>query len=112
MRGSSAQLPVSGRTGADIRLVWAVRPLDITAIHGGHRYAFARLVIPRPANRDVCARPVCMELVFGRLACDIQDEQFVREGKRWVSWNPNDRAPCAAPIRKSRVTPWRPPRDR
>ena len=106
--GAGGVRTVSGPKGAVIRLVWAVRPADVAVVHGGSQYAFARIVIPRPGNVDDCAHPVCIELVFGRLAFDVQDEHFVRDGRRWLSWNPGDQTPCAESIRKSRLAPWRP----
>ena len=107
--GAGGVRTVSGPTGAQIRLVWAVRPMEASVVRGGTRYGFARLVIPRPRDARVCERPLCFELEFGRFAFDVQDEHAVRDGKRWVSWNPGDRAPCAGPIRQGRVKSWRPP---
>ena len=91
-----------------IRMVWAVRESDAAVVRGGRLYAFARLIVPRPYLREACARPLCFELVYGRLAHGIRDTEVVRQGRRWVSWNPGGTAPCAERVRQSRLTPWRP----
>lgn len=107
--GAGGVRTVSLPDTAKIRLVWAVRMQDGAVLRGGRRYGFARLIVPRPRSAGVCARPLCFELTYARLATDLRDADIIRQGKRWVSWNPGGTAPCAERVRIARVAPWRGP---
>lgn len=107
-QGNGGVRTVSGPDTAFIRMVWAVRPQDFSVIRSGQTYVFARLLVPRPANPVVCAKPVCFELTFGRLGRSVGSTDIVLQGKRWASWNPGSGAPCAPRVRVARVQPWRP----
>jgi len=105
--GTGGVRTVSRPDTAFIRVVWAVREAEAAPIRRGRQYAFCRLVFPRPRVRATCAKPLCVELNFARLAFNIRSTEVVRQGRRWVSWNPGGTTPCAERVRLSRVQPWR-----
>lgn len=109
--GAGGVRTVSGPDTAFIRAVWAVREVDRARLDGRTRYVFARLIVPRPRSRDLCARPLCFELNYARMATDIHTTEIIRAGERWVSWNPRGTTPCAERVRAARVPVWRPGRD-
>jgi len=104
---------VASRTredGTHWKLGWAVRPMDGVVVPGGRIYAFARLLIPRPRERAVCAHPLCIEIMYGLLghATGPGGGEAVYRGQRWASWNPGSESPCADRREKGRVSPWLP----
>lgn len=107
--GAGGVRTVSRRDTAFIRMVWAVRERDAAMVYGGNTYVFARLIVPRPRNTDLCARPLCFELNHASIGKGPRNTEVVRAGQRWASWNPGSSAPCAPRVRQARVVPWRGP---
>jgi hypothetical protein len=107
-QGAGGVRTVSGRDTAFIRMVWAVRERDAVMLYGGRNYVFARLLVPRPRSPGVCARPLCFELNYARMATSVMNTEVIRSGGKWLSWNPGGTTPCAPRVQQGRVPVWRP----
>lgn len=110
--GAGGIRTTSSADSARIRLVWAVRSRDFAVVRGGHRYSYARIVVPRPPPGPACARPVCIELTYARLTYEVGRRDLVRRGVRWATWNREAGDPCGGRARANPVSPWYPDRGR
>jgi hypothetical protein len=92
-----------------LKMILAVGLNGAPSASAGHLYCFARLLVPRGAEKTPeCDRPICIEWAVGSIAFDFGDAPDINRGSRFVSWNSPDGKVCA-PLRKF-AEPWQPPR--